>query len=76
MIFDNQKGKTYNKDVMGSDDSLDAFMQGYIGFYESWDLWSRNFNRMVTSSWLGLGADSCGCGGSRERGRRCSIGSK
>tara|TARA_R100000700_G_scaffold1725_6_gene4027 strand:- start:15563 stop:21700 length:6138 start_codon:yes stop_codon:yes gene_type:complete len=55
-IVDNQKGKTYNKDVMGSDDSLDAFMQGYIGFYESWDLWSRNFNRMVTSSWLGLGA--------------------
>ena len=55
-IVDTKGGKAYNKDVMSNDDSLDAFMQGYIGFYENWDLWSRNFNRMVTSSWLGVGA--------------------
>ena len=55
-IVSKAKGKTYQKDVMSSEDSLDAFMQGYIGFYENWDLWSRTFNRMVTSSWLGVGA--------------------
>jgi len=48
--------KPYNRPVQSNHEVLDTLMQGYIGYYESWDLWTRTFNRMVTSSWLGVGA--------------------
>jgi len=50
----NKKG--YNKDTQASHEVLDDFMQGFVGYYEGWDIWTRTFNRMVTSSWLGFGA--------------------
>ena len=50
------KGKAYNKPALADHETLDAFMQGYAGYYQNWDLWTRTFNRMVTSSWLGVGA--------------------
>ena len=48
--------KGYNKDTQASHEVLDDFMQGFVGYYEGWDIWTRTFNRMVTSSWLGFGA--------------------
>ena len=54
-ITDKSK-KGYNKDTQASHEVLDDFMQGFVGYYEGWDIWTRTFNRMVTSSWLGFGA--------------------
>jgi hypothetical protein len=50
------KGKNYSMPVQSKHETLDALMNGYIGYYQSWDLWTRTFNRAVTSSWLGVGA--------------------
>jgi len=54
IVDTNKKG--FSKDTQASHEVLDDFMQGFVGYYEGWDIWTRTFNRMVTSSWLGFGA--------------------
>ncbi len=39
-----------------SSQEIEAVMENYIGYYENLDLWIRTGNRMITSSWLGMGA--------------------
>ena len=47
--------KVRNKPLYSSEE-IESVMENYIGYYENMDLWTRTFNRAITSMWLGFGA--------------------